>query len=200
MNTGKERFKFDKYPTQAKEILTEFYKSEITMRGCEFIQDSFIDEYLTKVSDFLVNPKKTGLIIMGSIGNGKTTMAKAVCSMINTLYDSPVTSERKFIKTISAIKLSNMATEDKGDYQIAKKTPMLFIDDVGCEPSVVKVWGNELSPFVELIYHRYDNQLFTILTTNLNKEMLQKTYGDRVIDRMNEMFEVLIFKSKSYRR
>ena len=75
----------------------------------------------------------------------------------------------------------------------------MVIDDVGVEPSTIKVWGNEISPFVEVIYHRYDRQLFTIVTSNLDDEELFKRYGPRVADRFAEMFDRIAFENNSYR-
>ena len=67
------------------------------------------------------------------------------------------------------------------------------------EAASVKVWGNVISPVVELIYQRYDLQLFTIATSNLNTRQLAEKYGDRVGDRIREMFNVLAFNNESYR-
>ena len=81
-----------------------------------------------------------------------------------------------------------------------RESEMLFIDDMGIEPSTVKSWGNELSPVTELLYFRYDKQLFTLVTSNLNDEQLSKWYGSRILDRFNEMFDRVYFTGKSYRK
>ena len=76
----------------------------------------------------------------------------------------------------------------------------MAIDDVGVEPSIIKVWGNEISPFVDTIYYRYDRQLFTIMTSNLGEEQLREKYGERIADRFTEMFDRIHFSNKTYRR
>ena len=86
------------------------------------------------------------------------------------------------------------------DRQTYRKLELLFIDDVGTEPESVKSWGNEFSPVTELIYARYDRQLFTIATSNLADEEFGERYGLRIADRMEEMFERLHYKQNSYRR
>ena len=83
--------------------------------------------------------------------------------------------------------------------QIFKTTELLHIDDVGTEPASVKVWGNEVSPLVEILYSRYDNLLYTVITSNLSDEDILPRYGVRIADRFREMFDFLSFDNKSYR-
>lgn len=59
--------------------------------------------------------------------------------------------------------------------------------------------GNVVGPIVELLTKRYDEQLFTIMTTNLTPEGIRKRYGDRIADRLNEMTIVIPFKNPTYR-
>lgn len=160
-----------------------------------------VKEYIAKVAKWLVSSDcKPGLMLYGQVGNGKTTMAKAACSMINMLYDSSYSQERKGVWQISALDLSTIARNDADRFERMKKTELLFVDDLGCEPVTVKSWGNELSPVVELLYHRYDKQLFTIISSNLSDSDFKERYGDRIDDRMREMFDRLSFTNKSFRK
>ena len=76
---------------------------------------------------------------------------------------------------------------------------MPAIDDAGIEPLEVMEYGNTVSPMVELLTRRYDEQLFTLLTPNLTPEGIRKRYGDRIADRLSEMAVVIPFKNPSYR-
>lgn len=76
---------------------------------------------------------------------------------------------------------------------------MLAIDDLGKEAAEVLDYGNALSPVVDLLEYRYQHQLFTAITTNLNDKDLKKKYGSRINDRFNEMLQVIVFQSISYR-
>ena len=78
--------------------------------------------------------------------------------------------------------------------------PLLAIDDLGKEPAEVMNYGNIINPMVELIEKRYKRQLFTLATTNLTPRQIREKYGARMADRFNEMFNVVIFKSESYRK
>ena len=74
------------------------------------------------------------------------------------------------------------------------------IEDIGREPTEMLDYGNVLNPIIDLIEYRYNNQLFTAITTNLTSEQISTKYGRRIADRFNEMLEVIIFKNPSYRK
>ena len=76
---------------------------------------------------------------------------------------------------------------------------MLGIDDLGTEPREVMDFGNVVTPVIDLLTKRYDEQLFTIITTNLTPKQIREHYGDRIADRLNEMIEKIVFKNDSYR-
>jgi DNA replication protein DnaC len=101
---------------------------------------------------------------------------------------------------VSALELADIAKNQPERFDYIKKAELLAIDDVGTEPSVVKVWGNEISPFVDTIYYRYDRQKFTIMTSNLSAEDLADKYGERIADRFTEMFDRIAFENYSYRK
>lgn len=54
---------------------------------------------------------------------------------------------------------------------------MLAIEDMGREPTEVLDYGNILNPVIDLIEYRYDAQLFTVITTNLNKKEIRASMG-----------------------
>ena len=104
-------------------------------------------------------------------------------------------------KTASREEIVNAVMKKYGDRpDVTRDDVLLCIDDVGTEPASLKVWGNEVSPLVDLLYHRYDRQLFTIITSNLEgDEDIAKRYGVRVADRFVEMFDLIGFDNSSYR-
>ena len=90
--------------------------------------------------------------------------------------------------------------EDYNTFLDVSRCPLLGIDDLGTEPLVIMDYGNEKTPIVDLLSMRYENRLFTIVTTNLTPKQIRERYGERIADRFNEMMEVVIFKNPSYRR
>ena len=76
---------------------------------------------------------------------------------------------------------------------------LLAIDDLGTEPREVMDYGNIINPTVDILTRRYENQLFTIISTNLTPPDFSQVYGERIADRMREMMEKIPFNNSSYR-
>lgn len=194
------RFKIDKYPEDVPAMLRECYIAEVMRRRMQFIDDEATQSHIEKAAKWLTGNWKPGLLLFGTVGNGKSTLARAIGGLIGILYESTYSDRRKSVRTVSALELADIAKNQPERFDSIKKAELLAIDDVGTEPSVVKVWGNEISPFVDTIYYRYDRQLFTIMTSNLNAEELANKYGERIADRFAEMFDRIAFENHSYRK
>ncbi|MGL5914026.1 MAG: AAA family ATPase [Bacteroidales bacterium] len=196
-----QRFKLEKYVKQMPELLKQAYLHQVQSRGCIYQQNSNVEHFIEKAAKWLVDESaKFGLLIYGTVGNGKTTLARAICNTIKVLYYSEWSLDRKSVSITSALDLSKNAMENKDLFEKLKNSEMLFIDDIGLEPRIVKSWGNDFTPLVEVLIHRYERQLFTIATSNLCDKDFEPQYGERVSDRMKEMFDRLPFQEKSFRK
>lgn len=196
------RFKIDQYTEDVPAMLLECYKNEVASRGVAFKEDQPTIDHINKAAKWLTGDYKPGLMISGIVGNGKTTLVRAIGRLIGLIYGPNQYNyeDRRTVKTVTALELADLAKQDPDAFRAIKNTKLLAIDDVGVEPALVKNWGNEISPFVETIYHRYDRQLFTIMTSNLNPEDLEKRYGARIADRFTEMFDRIAFENSTYRK
>ena len=68
------------------------------------------------------------------------------------------------------------------------------------KPREVMEFGNVYTPLIDLISTRYEEQLYTIFTTNLTPTQLEEKYGKRIVDCLNEMVEKVVFENESYSR
>ena len=199
-----QRFSIDErhYAASVPNMLKLCYQQEVIKRGRKFIEDEATTEHINKAAKWLTGgSRKPGLFLYGAPGNGKTTMANAMRTLITLLYGGePHYEDRKGVVSISALELAAIAKEEQNSrLRNLKETELLHIDDVGTEPASIKVWGNEVSPLVEILYSRYDAILYTVITSNLSDEDIMPRYGNRIYDRIREMFDFLSFDNKSYR-
>lgn len=108
-------------------------------------------------------------------------------------------TEPRYIRILDAKDIAPMARDARKLAEI-KVTPLLAIDDMGREATEVLNYGNATSPVIDLLEHRYNNQLFTIITTNKTPRELREKYGARMADRFNEMLHVINYGTEaSYR-
>lgn len=168
---------------------------EVIRRGGKPSKNPAFDAQAAQVADWLYRQDRCGLLLCGTVGNGKTTMMDAIIN----LYTGQITHQGRSVgfRRLDAIEL-NRCTDDRLDE--IKRHPLLAIDDLGTENVSVKVYGNEISPVTEILYHRYQQQLPTVITTNLTPPQLRDRYGERVADRFREMMRFVSYENQSYRK
>lgn len=188
----------------AKNLLYSFYKREVEKRKREFIFTDETKEAISRVGDFLTTETNFyGLFMPGSIGNGKTTMLKAIRDLLVYLVDTNKISYcegDKYPHFVKARDMASMIVEDKNGFRVIKNTKFLLIDDLGAEPTEVVAYGMPYKPFDELLDYRYEQMLPTIISSNLTAIDIGQKYDDlRIVDRMHEMFQILSFEEVSFR-
>jgi hypothetical protein len=75
----------------------------------------------------------------------------------------------------------------------------LAIDDLGTE-TLGRHYGNQVKRFSRGFNARYEKKTLTHATSNLALEDLQQVYGDRIFDRMIELFNDIPLEGKSRRK
>lgn len=151
-----------------------------------------------------------GFIVVGDIGVGKTTCMKIFHRMFKS-------TERKF-KWINSSTLNDMLSEHSlleiKEIYGKKCLCDLMIDDIGLV-AAQKNYGNVINVISEIIMERYD--LFishgyrTYFTSNLmdrlepennpqNLPTLETILGSRVVDRIVEMCDLIIWEGDSLRK
>lgn len=198
------RFKMIRSTAEVYNGLIGAYKAEVTCRRMKFNDNEKTRYNIYRVAESLTaeNPK-LGFLLCGSCGNGKTTMVKAVRSLIN-FYNDCGDRYDDFGELQLVIKdarqICTMATaQNQAPFQELKQMPMLCVEDIGKEPAEIVSFGNVIKPIVDLIEFRYSEQMYTAMTSNLAPKDFADVYGKRIADRLNEMIDIIPFDNTSYR-
>ena len=198
----KDRFRLPYTKEYVKKALATTFETEILGRSQSFLSSSDLDEQLTQIANCLTGiTGKFGLIFCGGVGNGKSTMMKAIQSLLNVLHvPNSYDSTYYGLQIVDTKYVNELTRLDYYAFLGLSRKSLLGIDDLGTESLVVIDYGNERTPIIDLLSMRYENRLFTIVTTNLTPKQIRERYGERIADRFNEMMEIVIFRNPSYRR
>lgn len=191
--TTTPRFRLDLTEAQASDLLTAAYAAEVESRHGSFRPDAETQAHIRQAARALTGAGKFGIAFCGEVGNGKTTLMSAVCGL--TAY---LSGGGECFRMVKATDIA-AAYGSRDGFRALCGQGLLAIDDLGCEPVEVVSYGNILTPTVELLMHRYDAQLFTMLTTNIEPGKIKDRYGERIADRFREMLHVIPFTNKTYR-
>lgn len=205
-----------------KTFLEKFSENE----GKEFIQN---EETITNVKsimlyflqdpDFLslqnVNPLskpcfKKGLLIVGDYGCGKSSIMSAIQK---TLYGLKGYSFRNFnanevVKIFESITPENSnGNFNKREFDMSMTLGDIYFDDIKTE-RIASNFG-KVNIFREIFEIRSRRDAKTYLTCNFKEgkrgdvcaavDEFEEKYGERVYDRIYEMFNIVEFKGKSFR-
>jgi DNA replication protein DnaC len=176
------------------------------------IQDpiSTFDEKYVKnnpnILNHIIDKLKTGkpfhYLFTGVVGCGKTYLARNVVVASQEQWEA--------IKVIDFYKkylgLLGSSYDDK--WQALKnqdsrvKNRLLVLDDLGDEKPSTEAAHDYFSGLIEMRYDYINKNPFTrtIITTNLDSKKLERMYGSRVYDRIQEHFIICKFKPISFRR
>lgn len=157
--------------------------------------------------EFMCNTHK-GAILMGTIGTGKTTSMRiweqVNYMLLNNNNISKFGKER--MPGIISTRQIQMRFSAEGDSFLLELSEQNFIciDDLGSEAVLVNQYGTKSDPIASLLFLRYEkwqqHKSRTYATSNLTKDQLKARYGERLFDRMNEMFTFIVMKGESKRK
>lgn len=199
--TMRENFRLPFSKEDATLALTAAVKAEVEFRRMEFIENEALESQIERMAAWLTTDNsKIGMLLCGRCGNGKTTLVKAFQNLINVLrLPNKWRNETWAIRICNAVDVTHLCKENWKEWHKLCRVQMLAIDDLGTEATEVINYGNVLNPIIDLLTRRYDEQLFTIITTNLMPDEIRDKYGVRIADRFNEMMERIIFGNDTYR-
>lgn len=207
LRSMKKRFKLPITVEECNKGLCFYYKAEVEERGGTFEATSLLEKNISLISDFLVNEeKKFGLYLYGGVGNGKTTLIKSIGKLLNFLISKDKIwcgnklGSSAWCTALGSTDMVHQYLEARDEFETNKTKSCLILDDLGDEPVKVSLYGTAFYPFVEIIKHRYEEMLPTIISSNLPIDTLCEKYENkRLIDRFIETFYIVPFGDSSFR-
>ena len=145
------------------------------------------------LSEWLCGKYKSqqGILLVGSVGNGKTTLMQGFVKYYCWLY-------KKVINEYHA-KTLPLEYKNKGIEYFYKRP--LFIDDLGKESAITANWGQKYDTWGDLFAIRYENKSLTFATANYLVDVgFKEIYGTVIADRMKEHFNIYELKGESLRK
>lgn len=149
--------------------------------GIDLINTKLVQEVIL----YLKNNNRKHLLLLGSVGTGKTLLATKIIPLLI------FSNFKKIFKVYKATDLS----EELDD---AKKYSYVVIDDFGTESTAVK-FGNKIEALSEWVDSLENRACLAIATTNLDANQIKQRYGVRTYDRLRGLFKVIQVNEKSLR-
>ena len=197
----KERFSIPMPEEIVYDYLLASNIAEVEYRHRLFEANDEVHQQLTQMAHWLTSKSsKFGMLLCGGCGNGKSTMLTAFQQLLNFLnLPSPYGQGNYGIQIVDAKYIAHLCKKDYSAFLKLASKDMLGIDDLGTEPKEIMDFGNVFTPIIDLLTKRYEEQLFTTVTTNLTPSQIREHYGNRIADRLNEMTEKIIYRNSTYR-
>jgi DNA replication protein DnaC len=134
------------------------------------------------------------LLFMGNYGSGKTHLAAAIANEALSrhirLYFAVVPDLLDYLRATF-----DPSSEDTYDqrFDMIRNVPLLILDDLGTENA--KPWARE--KLFQIINHRYNAKLPTVITTNSDLDSLDGRIHSRVCDQ--QLCRIFVLQADDYR-
>ncbi|MCG8182762.1 hypothetical protein [Tenacibaculum piscium] len=170
-----------------------------------FLQDRKFFKCENLRTDITIPSFQKGLLIIGGYGLGKTDYFK----VFEKVFEKYANYRFKFYTSkdlVTKYELCQTAF-DKDFFLKDVNRKRMFIDDISSE-RLASNYG-KIDVIEEILSNRYNKNRITFASCNYsnNKECAKETienlgvrYGPRIYDRLYEIFNVIEFRGKSYRR
>lgn len=172
------KFNFKYYSTVMKEPLSQRTYHEIAQKTFRYAEEF--------AGAFVKGEEKEGLLIQGPVGSGKTFLACCIANYILQHSEKAVL----FVIVPDLLEKIKASYSNHGQYteytlvEKASEVPLLIMDDLGAHNYTD--WTQ--NKIYNIINHRVNNELPTVITTNLDLSGdLTRLLGERTVSRIEQM-------------
>lgn len=187
-----------------KKVFEEFercYIHDVTSKGRDCVVTEDLEKKMRRIVDWLSTGLQPGLLLYGNLGTGKTALLRALYLLFSKyrhFSESVVMdSAASIVDAYGRYKAGDINSPGICYGDVLRADPLL-IDELGCEPAC-KIFGTDYEPMCEILCRRYERRQVTVITTNLGDDLLLRTYGRRLWDRLNESYDMITFEGINFR-
>jgi DNA replication protein DnaC len=127
-------------------------------------------------------PKSNNLLMLGSVGTGKTLLASAIIESLIHKYNCRLIKLIDIFRMLKDTFRKGSENSEKNIIEYLTNVPLLIIDEVGVQFDT----DTEKMFVFDVIDGRYQAVLPTILISNLDIDGVKKVIGERCLDRLRE--------------
>ena len=154
-----------------------------------------------RAKDFVDNfPQSKGLLLIGSVGVGKSHLAASIVNELNnklySCYFGNIVDIIGFVK--STYNKNSLLTESEAINIMTEQIDLLVIDDLGKESNS----EHNLALLYQIINKLYENEKPLVITSNFGAVDLNKKLGERsqaIISRISSMCSPVYLDGKDWR-
>ena len=207
------RFRLPYTAEQVYTMLWQACRAEVESRRREFRATTDFKQHIWDIAKWLTSDSPAfGLFLCGGVGNGKTTILRALQSLTAFLRSDEPYSGRKsfpirgfeFVTAKELVRLAKVAGDNSDDaqrYRRLRDVEILAVDDLGQEPKEAMHYGDCITAAIDLLSYRYDRRLCTLVSSNLAPKKVAEHYDERLADRFREMMLTINFGTEqSFRK
>ena len=187
-----DNFSLDKYSDQ---IDTKKYKSEISPRdNMKLIKDICLDF----IENF-DNPNEKNLLFSGTTGLGKTFLSSCIAKEIIQKDKTVLYQTAPIMLDMIIDNKFNKNNQIENTYKNLLDVDLLIIDDLGTE-TLNQLKFTELFNIINTRLLNQNNKCKkTIISTNLNLQILNEKYGERITSRLIGNYNICRFFGEDIR-
>lgn len=193
------------------ELIEELYIDRLRAREPKFTLDDncapvvkLIAQRIARSGDFEAQSAHYGLdkgiMLLGGIGTGKTLLMRSMADVLRIFeIRIHIVPTYELTEDYSRIGVEAYSKIYYNSNDIRVSTEIVIFDDLGAE-AIQSHYGQITNVMAEIILRRYDNNVLTFGTSNLDQKTIRKFYGERVWSRMKSMFNFIELQGNDRRK
>lgn len=182
MNCRFDKFNLSYYKPQSENSEDYYKNAQKALKASR--------EFVKNVID---NPHEIGLLFTGSVGSGKTYLAASIANeLIENQAKVLFLIVPDLLDELRASYSNKTETTEFDLLDIARSIPVLILDDLGAHNYTE--WSR--NRIYTILNYRMNEQLPTIITTNLNFEEIEQYLGERTCSRLLQMCRIFRLSSE----